>query len=230
MRHLILLIISILSIQLSYSQINELGVFVGASNFIGDIGATDYIAPNQLAIGGIYKWNRSKRHSYRASIIYTDLKGYDSESDDPRRIQRDYEFSTELIELSAGMEFTFTDFDLHAGNKIGAPYIYSGITAGYYDNSYFNSAGIQTPEETSSWAFGIPMALGFKSNFLGNIIVGIEVGARYTFTDKLDGSIPNSKALQEQHKIGNINNNDWYMFTGITLTYTFGENPCYCVE
>ncbi|MDX1317352.1 MAG: DUF6089 family protein, partial [Xanthomarina gelatinilytica] len=23
--------------------------------------------------------------------------------------------------------------------------------------------------------------------------------------------------------------NDWYMFTGVTLTYTFGRKPCYCV-
>jgi hypothetical protein len=26
-------------------------------------------------------------------------------------------------------------------------------------------------------------------------------------------------------KFGNINNNDWYVFSGLTLTYTFGENP-----
>jgi hypothetical protein len=26
-------------------------------------------------------------------------------------------------------------------------------------------------------------------------------------------------------KFGNINNNDWYVFSGLTLTYTFGEKP-----
>jgi hypothetical protein len=25
-------------------------------------------------------------------------------------------------------------------------------------------------------------------------------------------------------QFGNINNNDWYVFSGLTLTYTFGEN------
>ena len=228
MRHLIILILSILTVNLSHSQINEIGVFVGGSNFIGDVGATNYISPNQLAIGGIYKWNRSKRHSYRASVIFSELEGIDVNSDDPRRIERGYEFSSKIIEASIGMEFTFMDFDLHSGEKLGTPYLYTGLTVTNHDNHYFLN-GEQTPENTSSWAYGIPMALGFKTNFLGNFILGIEVGARYTFSDELDGSVPDAE-FRQQYQFGNINNNDWYMFSGITLTYTFGENPCYCVE
>lgn len=226
MRHLTIVILSILSIHLSYSQINEIGVFVGGSNFIGDIGATDYISPNQLAFGGIYKWNRSKRHSYRASVIFSELKGLDTKSDDPRRLQRGYEFSSKVMEISLGLEFTFLDFDLHTGQKIGTPYIYTGISTAKHDNHYFLN-GVQTPENTSSWAYGIPMALGFKASFIDHIIIGIELGARYTFSDQLDGSLPKDQSKQ-QYRLGNINNNDWYVFSGITLTYTFGENPCYC--
>ena len=228
MRHLTILILSILSINFSHSQINEIGVFIGGSNFIGDVGATDYISPNQLAFGGIYKWNRSKRHSYRASVIFTELEGIDNNSDDLRRIQRGFEFNTKITEISAGMEFTFMDFNLHSGEKLWTPYLYSGISLAHHDNYYFLN-GVQTPENTSSWAFGIPMTLGFKTNFLGNIILGVEVGARYTFSDEIDGSVPNDQSLQP-YRFGNINNNDWYMFSGITLTYTFGEKPCYCVE
>ncbi|MCF7559224.1 DUF6089 family protein [Sabulilitoribacter multivorans] len=228
MRHLIILTLSILSVHFSYSQINEIGVFAGGSNFIGDVGATNYISPNQLAIGGIYKWNRSKRHSYRASIIFSELEGIDTNSDDPRRIQRGYEFSSQIIEFSMGIEFTFIDFNLHTGEKLGTPYLFTGVSVANHDNHYFLN-GSQTPENTASWAYGIPMALGFKTNFLGNFILGIEVGARYTFSDELDGSIPDDK-FRQQYRFGNINNNDWYVFSGITLTYTFGENPCYCVE
>lgn len=228
MRHLTVLILSILTLQLSHSQINEIGIFAGGSNFIGDVGATDYISPNQFAIGGIYKWNRSKRHSYRASLIFSDLEGIDVNSDDPRRVQRGYEFSSSVLEIGVGIEFTFMDFDLHAGDKIGTPYLYAGISAANHDNHYFFN-GIQTPENKESWAYGIPMALGFKTNFLGNLILGFEVGARYTFSDELDGSIPDTATLQ-QNRFGNVNNNDWYVFSGITLTYTFGENPCYCID
>lgn len=226
MRLLTIIIISILSIQLSYSQINELGLFLGGSNFIGDVGATNYISPNQLAFGGIYKWNRSKRHSYRVSVIFSELEANDLDSDDPRRVQRGYEFTNDLIEISAGIEFTFIDFNLHSGEKIGTPYLYSGISVAHHDNHYFLN-GVRTSENSSSWAYGIPMALGFKTTFVDNFILAIEVGARYTFSDEIDGSVPDAKFRQE-HRFGNINNNDWYVFSGITLTYTFGENPCYC--
>ena len=226
MKHLIVLILSILSFQLSHSQINEIGVFAGGSNFIGDIGATNHIAPNQLAFGGIYKWNRSKRHSYRLSLIYADMEANDTDSDDPRRIQRGYQFSNKVLEASAGIEFTFFDFDLHSGAKVATPYLYSGISVAHHDNHYFFN-GVKTSENTSSWAYGIPMVLGFKASFLYNFVIGIEVGARYTFSDEIDGSIPDSESLQ-QYRFGNINNNDWYVFSGITLTYTFGLNPCYC--
>ncbi|MFI1771880.1 DUF6089 family protein [Thalassobellus citreus] len=228
MRHLSVLIFSILSIQLSHSQINELGVFVGGSNFIGDVGATDYISPNSPSLGLLYKWNRSSRHSWRVSLIYSDLKTKDNQSDDPRRIQRDYSFDSNLLEISAGMEFTFVDFNLHSGKKIATPYLYTGISVAHHDNYYFLN-GIQTSENNSSWAYGIPMALGFKSNFLGNFVLGIEVGARYTFSDEIDGSVPDTESLLP-YRFGNINNNDWYVFSGFTLTYTFGENPCYCIN
>ncbi|NJX15838.1 DUF6089 family protein [Tamlana crocina] len=228
MRHLTLLIISILSIQLSHSQIFEIGGFAGGSNLIGDVGATDYINPNAPALGLLFKWNRSKRHSWRASLTYSDLKAFDSKSDDPRRIQRDYDFDSNLLEISAGMEFTFMDFNLHSGETVAIPYLYSGISVAHHDNYYYFN-GLQTSENTSSWAYGIPMALGFKTNVLGNFILGLEVGARYTFSDEIDGSMPDDQ-WRNQYRFGNINNNDWYVFSGITLTYTFGENPCYCVE
>ncbi|MEP1490430.1 MAG: DUF6089 family protein [Algibacter sp.] len=228
MRYLILLTLSILSTQISHSQINEIGLFVGGSNFIGDVGATDYISPDQLAIGGLYKWNRSSRHSYRFSILFSELEGVDIDSDDPRRIQRGYEFSSKITELSLGMEFTFLDFNLHSGRKVATPYLYSGISVAKHDDHYF-SGGQQISENTSSWAYGIPMVLGFKTTFTDKLILGVEVGARYTFSDGIDGSFPNNTENQSL-QFGNINNNDWYVFSGITLTYTFGLNPCYCVN
>ena len=224
MRHLIILAISILIINSSYSLINEVGLFLGGSNFIGDVGATDYIAPNQPVIGVIYKWNRSPRHSWRASLLFTELEGIDTNSDDPRRIQRGYEFTNDIVELSLGMEFTFFDFDMHTGKKLTTPYLYGGLTVAYHD--YFLN-GVQTAENTSSWAFGIPMALGVKTTLLDRFVISVEVGARYTFSDELDGSIPDDQ-FRQQYRFGNINNYDWYVFSGITLTYTFGQNPCWC--
>ncbi len=227
MRYLLLFFLSLFSSQITNAQIYEVGLFAGGSNFIGDVGATNYISPNQLAIGAIGKWNRSPRHAFRASIIFTELEGLDSKSDDPRRVQRGYEFSNSILEFSAGLEFTFFDWNLHDISLKGTPYIYTGITTARHDNFFFDNNGDLTSEDTTSWAFGIPMVLGYKILISPHIILGAEIGARYTFTDEIDGSVPDAD-FREQFSFGNINNNDWYMFTGITLTYTFGQRPCYC--
>lgn len=228
MRYLILLILSLLCPQINNAQINELGVFVGASNLIGDVGPTTFIAPNSITGGIVYKWNRSTRHSYRISIIEANINASDFKSSDPRRIERSYSVNTKLLEISTGIEFTFKDFNLHTGRTIGTPYLYSGIAASRYSNNYYLNS-IQTSEGNKSWTGVIPMALGYKTNILGKFILGFEIGARYTFTDNLDGNFPENENNQ-QYRFGNINNNDWYTFTGITLTYTFGIKPCYCKE
>jgi hypothetical protein len=51
------------------------------------------------------------------------------------------------------------------------------------------------------------------------------MGARYTLTDNL-GSNPKKESLKSS-QFGNINN-DWYVFSGLTLTYTFGKTMLLC--
>jgi len=218
---------SALCCHLSHSQIYEIGVFAGGSNFIGDVGATTYIAPNQLAYGGIVKWNRSPRHSFRLSVIYTKLKAEDVKSSDPRRVERGYGFINPTFEISGGMEFTFFDFNLHSGDKKSTPYIFTGLSLINYNNFYFENNNL-IDEHSISSTYAIPIILGYKTTLTNHIILAAEVGARYTFSDEIDGSVPDAQWLISRHSFGNINNNDWVMFSGITLTYTFGRKPCYC--
>jgi len=218
---------SVFCLNISFSQNYEIGVFAGGSNLISDVGSTNYIAPNRLAFGGIIKWNRSPRHSFRASLIYSSIEASDSQSDDPRRVERNYSYkNNSFVEFSAGLEFTFFDFNLHMSSSQYTPYLYTGISIAHHDNYYFRN-GEQRSESTSSFAYGIPMVLGFKFTLSEYLILGAEIGVRYTFSDEIDGSTPDSENLVEQYSFGNTNNNDWYTFTGITLTYTFGRKPCY---
>jgi len=208
-----------------HAQIHELGVFLGGSNYIGDVGNTAYIDPNEPAFGVLYKWNKSPRHAYRISYTQSQISSDDLESKEPGRNLRGYSFVNNIKELSAGLEFNFFDFNLHDYKNKTTPYIYSGISYVLYDGKYVASNAIQTSGTSSTIA--IPMTLGVKSNIAEYFIIAIEAGARYTFTDNIDGSNPKNGSLP---KFGNINNNDWYVFSGVTLTYTFGEKPCYCRE
>ena len=122
-------------------------------------------------------------------------------------------------------EFNFQDFNLHENQVKVTPYIYTGLTVFIYSENFFLGKTLKVGYDNGQ--FAIPMIVGVKSNITENLILGAEVGARYTFTDNLDGSNPKNPNLPNLPS-GNIGTDDWYVFTGVTLTYTFGERPCYC--
>jgi hypothetical protein len=210
-----------------HSQIHEVGVFLGGSNYIGEIGPTTYIAPSEPVIGILYKWNKSPRHSYRFSYTQSKITSNDLDSNEPSRRQRGYHFENNIKEVSLGLEFNFFDFNLHELQRQFTPYVYSGISYTQYNGLFFVNG--ETRSDADHGTIAIPMTVGVKTNLNNRFIIGLEVGARYTFADDIDGSNPTNKNL-EQLKFGNINNNDWYVFSGLTLTYTFGEKPCYCAD
>jgi len=221
------LILFVFGITNLNAQIHEIGGFLGGSNYIGDIGKTNYINPNEIAVGLIYKWNRSPRHAWRFSLMQANLSGDDSKSKVSGRKQRGYKFENSITEFSAGLEFNFFDFNLHQMERKITPYVFTGVSYFAYDELFI--AGGETKKDYGDSSFAIPMIVGVKSNITRNLILGAEVGVRYTLTDNLDGSNPKNENL-ESFRFGNLNSNDWYVFSGLTLTYTFGEKPCYCAD
>lgn len=225
MKRFLILSLTVLLTNMASAQIHELGVFVGGSNYIGDIGATDFVKPNNLAFGFLYKWNKSPRHSWRFSYLQSKISAADSKSESVAKNQRDLGFENSIKEFSAGLEFNFLNFNLHDQKRKVTPYIYSGLTYFMYTEKFF--LGKQLKKDYDNGQFAIPMIVGVKTNITENLILGAEVGARYTFTDNLDGSNPKNENLIPL-RFGNLDTNDWYVLSGVTLTYTFGNKPCYC--
>lgn len=214
------------------AQFHEIGPFIGGSNFIGDVGKTNYIKPNEYAFGLIYKYNRSLRHSFRFSYIQSNVTANDDASSENARQVRSLDFKNHVKDLMAGLEFNFFNFNLHGLDDQFTPYVCTGIAYTYYDALYYPKAGatndIAKIEKTRK-TFGIPMIVGVKSRVGQNWVLAGEVNFRYTFADDIDGSNPTNADLSKL-KFGNIDSNDWITFVGITLTYTFGDKPCYCEE
>lgn len=221
------LFIFILGLTKLNAQIHEIGVFLGGSNYIGEIGKSSYISPNELAFGAVYKWNKSTRHSYRISYTQASISDNDLDSNVPGRYKRGYSFKNNIKEVSLGFEFNFFDFNLHQLDRQFTPYIYTGISYFAYDELFVVNK--VTKVDYTSSAFAIPMTVGIKTNILPSFVLGAEVGARYTLTDNLDGSNPENENLKTL-RFGNLNSKDWYVFSGFTLTYTFGDKPCYCAD
>ncbi|MBQ0907210.1 hypothetical protein KBJ98_00680 [Flavobacterium sp. F-328] len=224
MKKIFIIFLSLFSLTNLQAQIHEIGVFLGGSNYIGDIGPTTYINPNEPAIGILYKWNKSPRHSYRISYVQSQITSRDFDSKEVSRYERGFNLENDVKELSLGLEFNFFDFNLHEGQPKLTPYVASGLS--YFFDSFtltndFADVKI-TGRSRRKKSIAIPMIVGLKATVMPQFILAIEAGARYSQSDNMDGSF--------NEKFGNINNNDWYVFSGLTLTYTFGKSPCYCAE
>ena len=61
--------------------------------------------------------------------------------------------------------------------------------------------------------------MGVKASLSPLFVLSLETGIRYAFTDNIDGSLPENPALQR----GAAYNNDWYVFTGFTFSYTLAK-------
>src|SRR4030095_15421864 len=136
MKRLFLTFLFVFTFSLMNGQINEIGVFLGGANFMGDVGATNYVKPNEFAFGALYKWNRSPRYSWRISYTHAKLTADDSKSDQPARQQRDYDFENSIDEFSAGLEFNFFNFNLHDLKSRTTPYVFTGLNYFRYDGLY----------------------------------------------------------------------------------------------
>ena len=135
MKKKLFVIIFILFTGISIGQINEAGVFLGGSNYIGDIGRTNWIYPNSFAVGAVYKWNMHPRYSIRANYTYSKIIGDDAQSNNSFRKYRDLNFSNSIHELVVGIEFHFFKYSLSKIGYTNTPYIL--LEAGVVNYSTF---------------------------------------------------------------------------------------------
>ncbi|MEO9894004.1 DUF6089 family protein [Aurantibacter sp.] len=227
MKRLIVIVFVLLVSQIS-AQTYEVGVFAGGANNIGDVGRTNFILPSGFAYGGLFKWNKSKRYAWRASVYHGKFKADDTKSSISSRQQRGYVVKNRMTEASIGLEFNFVEYNLHKLGPAFTPYLYTGVTYFRYDYNYFDAGQFINFNQTDG-SMAIPMTVGAKYRLNQFLILGAEIGARYTFTDNLDASNPEKSNLisnQLDVAFGNIFSDDWYVFSGLTLTYTFGRKPC----
>jgi len=217
-------VLCLLMAWMAGAQTYEVGLYGGGANNIGDVGRMNYIAPTGPAFGALFKWNKSKRYAWRAHVIYGKFTADDSKSDMSSRQQRAYRMDQSILEASAGLEFNFVEYNLHKLGQAFTPYLYTGISYFRYDYNYFD-AGQLIDLNQREGAFAIPITAGAKLRLNQFLILGAEIGARYTFTDNLDASNPEGSNF-EAFRFGNVFSDDWYVFSGLTLTFTFGRKPC----
>lgn len=221
MRGLILLILLACVVTPLQSQTHEIGFFAGGSNYVGDIGSTNYIHPNEFSGGLVYKYNLNPRIALRGTYTYIPVSGNDKDADNTFRQNRGTSFSNTIHEFAAGVEFNFFDYNINNYSTTFTPYILAEVAAFNY----------KSPEPTSSsntillknkFSYTIPVGIGLKGRLADNLAIAFETGVRFTFVDDIDFTTDKINSLD----FGG-NGNDWYVFSGVSIVYTFGRPPCF---
>jgi len=227
MKKLILFISFICITGTSKSQTNEIGITVGGSNYIGDIGPQYYVNPNNIMGGLIYKWNMNPRIAFRGTLSYAQLSSDDANSNNAGRQLRGLRFTNSVKELAVGMEFNFFEYNIDDFRYTQTPYILLGLAAFNYNVVEMQLAP-DVYEYKSKTTIAIPFGLGYKFRIAWDLTMALELRATYTFSDQIDYNYFGEGVKRiPSLEFGNPNNNDWYVFTGISLTYAFGRPPCY---
>lgn len=217
-----LFIAMLLTTVANSAQIHEAGIFVGGSNYIGDIGPTNYILPSNFAGGIIYKYNLNPRIALRGTFTYAQITSDDTDSDNEARNLRDLNFTNDIKEFAVGVEFSYFEYNSSSDSKTYTPYLLLEFAAYNYKTAVTETSPNQYTYENKT-SYSIPFGVGYKTRIAESFALSLEIGARYTFKDDLDFNHNEIPSLQ----FGNPNNNDWYVFSGIHLTYTFGRPACY---
>lgn len=208
----------LLATSVASAQLYEIGLFAGGSNYIGDIGRTNYIYPNFPAAGGIAKFNFTPRINFRGTLIWSDLTATDLKANTQFRRNRGFSMKNRILDASGGIEFNFFKYSM---NKVGfsqTPYIIAQGTVSNYRVFFYKGSEIY---QKRKFAVMPSFGLGYKFRIKENFAASFETSFRYTMKDDIDEmSIRNIS-------VGNTNSDDWYVFTGFTLTYGFGRPGCY---
>ncbi|WP_026775842.1 DUF6089 family protein [Polaribacter sp. Hel_I_88] len=221
MKKSILLLIFVCFSNVLLGQVYEIGVFAGGSNFVGDVGRTNYIYPNEIAGAVFFKYNHNPRIAFRATYSYLPFSGDDLDADTDFKNDRGIKFTNTIHELAIGLEYNFYDYDLSTPGKTWTPYITLDLAAYNYEYVVAEPQPNQFLYDTKN-SFTIPFGVGFKSKLIGPLAFAVETKFRYSLNDDLDYT---TETIPELNFGGN--NNDWYVFTGISLIYTFGRPACY---
>ena len=233
-RKIILLIFFFNTVHI-FSQDNEIGIFAGGSNYIGDVGPTTYISPfsynaSTNYVGGvIFRKNFNERISARAKLNYSKIGSSDNwpQTVDYRKERGKY-FKNRIVEVGLGIDFNFFEFDVYESSLQMTPYISTGISFFEYDPLKYDKSESMATQYGDATSISIPITLGYKIKPLKDFIVAFEITANHSFTDNLDGSRPDKKFLISTDYFGSTLSKDWYVFSGISITYLFGKKKCYC--
>lgn len=180
-----------------FAQKTEIGVLLGGGYYWGDI--VNVWQPNTVNFGGTFfmRYHMDPRLAIRGGLSYTKLEGADANSESNWQRERNFSFTTNIIELSGVAEYNLIA-DKNKGRRLRSrfiPYVFGGVALFYFDPKAINpitgkevalrplklDGGSYSPVGVS-----LPLGVGFRYYVTRNWQIGVELGARYSFTSHID--------------------------------------------
>ncbi len=239
----------------------EIGGWLGAAHYFGDLN-TDYSLNDPgIAFGAIYRRNFNSRTGVMASLDFGRISAADDDSDNAFEQTRNLSFRSNVVTLNAHFEFNFFNY-IHGNNEYYfTPYAFLGFGITKFnpqaqlDDTWHNLKDFSTEGQfvnnqyqtiTGNLSFG----LGIKWDINRDWSMNAFLTPKRTFTDYLDdvsGVYPNLQdlkaskgdlavALSDRSGVegfaevgsqrGNSENNDIYVFFGVSIMRYFSRLEC----
>lgn len=213
----------------SAQNTSEVGIGLGATNYRGEISPQYQLKNNRPALTAFYRRDVSVPVTLRGGLLVGLLRADDGnvagENNTvlPLPAYRQANTKGSVVEASAVLEYNFMDFHYRTDKVHFTPYLFAGVAA------YYASTTTVTNNQALTGAFNrdgsmigiaIPAGVGLKYALSEHINLGLEVGVRKLFTDKLD------HLFDQDPLLVNPNDSDWYYYSGASLSYTFYKIRC----
>ena len=233
------------------SQTLEVGGFVGTSYYLGELNPAIPYNQTQLAYGGLARYNLNERWAIKFSYYRGKVQGSDATGGVVKNRDLNFKSNINDFSLVAEFNFWeyftgskksyFTPFlfggisyfTFKSTNFSGAalqPLGTEGQNIGFAWRSPYNR-----------YSFAFPFGFGVKYSINKRLGLTFEWGMRKTFTDYIDdisttyylkgedinpvnaGEIASDPTMSHDAFMqrGDDQTNDWYNYTGVTITYKF---------
>ena len=241
----------------------EVGVMGGVATYTGDMSRQNTwfsTADWNASFGGFVRYTFHRFVAAKLGLTYGTLSGSDSKSTDGIRLRRDQNFRTPIYEFSLVGEFNILGYQPYNLVRPFSPYIFAGVAGfvfnpqGELDGQLYDLQPLGTegqglngnPAPYGLTQIAIPLGIGVKYAINDQWNLGIEFGARKTFTDYLDDisttyasdeALINSRgeiaqALANRTGIvktggevrGSDKFDDSYFIGGISISFNFTDN------
>lgn len=235
---------------------NEIGLFGGGTNFIGDVGNYGIHTPQGGVIGVYFRHQFNYHYAIRGQFSFGRIANDDALSDMPDRVFRNLHFRSNIYEGIVVGEVNFFEYLPGSRKYTQTPYIFAGfgVTAfnpqanyqgDWYDLAPLGTEGQRTSINPANYyplgTWTLPFGIGYKWNLGRTWCFSVETGFRRTYTDYMDdvsGVYVDPFYIREAHgdvaaelsnrtgrpteligyARGNNQTDDWYVFTGISIS------------